>query len=199
MRHVSTNTFSKQMVIQQFQLTQNMILGAGVKSTQPAWSQPTAWAHHFSVKSTHLRKVNPSGAKHNEHTTEHGTLQHAQFAQNIAHTESMSSFWLKTIVRVKCKTQWAHHKQGVISTCWICTKQCAHWVNTIILFKKSVHVKCKTHWAHHITWCHFKLKNKFAGRGWTDPCASPARPCASPARRPATHHHHLHLYHRQQQ
>ena len=120
------------------------VLGAGVKSTQPAWSQPTAWAHHFSVKSTHLRKVNPSGAKHNGHTTKHGALQHAQFAQNIAHTESMSSFWLKTIVRVKCKTQWAHHKQGVISTCWICTKQCAHWVNIIILFKKSVHVKCKT-------------------------------------------------------
>ena len=29
--------------------------------------------------------------------------------------------------------------------------------------------------------------------------ARPARPCASPARRPATHHHHLHLYHCQQQ
>ena len=48
----------------------------------------TAWAHPFSVKLTHLRKVNPSGAKHNT-----VPLQHAGFARNIAHTESMSSFW----------------------------------------------------------------------------------------------------------
>ena len=98
-----------------------------------------------------------------------------------------------------CKTQWAHHKHGLTSTCWICTKHCAHWVNVIILPTKIVHVKCKTQWAHHKTWCHFKLKHRIAGRGWTDPCASPARPCASTARRPATHHHHLHLHHRQQQ
>ena len=36
-----------------------LVLGAEVKSTQPRLSQPTPCAHAFSVKLTHLCKVNP--------------------------------------------------------------------------------------------------------------------------------------------
>ena len=73
--------------------------------------QPTAWAHPFLVKSTHVRKVNPSGAKRAGHTTKH----------------------------------------GVNSTCWICTKHCAHWVNVITLVTRTVHVKCQKKHNRHTT------------------------------------------------
>ena len=52
--------------------TKKQILGAEVKSTQPALSQPTPCAHAFSVKLTHLCKANPVWAKHHVHTTKHG-------------------------------------------------------------------------------------------------------------------------------
>ena len=42
---------------------------------------------------------------------------------------------------------------GINSTCWICTKQCAHWVDVITFAK----VKCKTQWAHRRTWYHFNM------------------------------------------
>ena len=45
-------------------LVARAILGAEVKSTQPALSQPTPCAHAFSVKLTHLCKANPVWAKH---------------------------------------------------------------------------------------------------------------------------------------
>ena len=46
---------------------------------------------------------------------------------------------------------------GITSTCWICAKQCAHWVDVITFITKTVHVKCKTQWAHHKTWYHFNM------------------------------------------
>ena len=85
-------------------------------------------------------------------------------------------------------------KHGVNSTCWICTKHCAHWVDVIT----SV-IKCHAGFARNITltesmsslWSqelkHVMLKHRVAGRGWKDPCGSPAWPCASTARRPTTH------------
>ena len=48
-------------------------------------------------------------------------------------------------------------KHGITSTCWICTKQCANWVDVITFATKPAHVKCKTHWAHRRTWYHFDM------------------------------------------
>ena len=86
------------------------LLGAEVKSTQPALSQPTPCAHAFSVKLTHPCKGQPRLGE--TPCAHHQTWLHLNMwnLHKTLRTLSKSHYCDQKIVYFKCETPWAHHQ-----------------------------------------------------------------------------------------
>ena len=99
--------------------------------------------HHFChKKNVHVKK------KHGN-TTNMVSFQHAGFARNIAHTESVSSFLSQEKCTCQKKTMgtpqtWSHFNMLDLHETVHTLSQCHHFCP-----KKNAHAK-KTQWAHHL-------------------------------------------------